>query len=432
MKLTLKSDYSYVPELGGVVHLLAECQAPVIETEVKKRPPLNLAIVIDASGSMTGAPLEAAKRASMGVVEAMREEDRLSIVSFASDVRTHVEGAICDEDGKEGCIEQIRRLESRDTTDLAGGWLAGARAVAKLMDELEGSQNHVVLLSDGHANEGITDPHVLSDQAAELRQRNLFTSTVGIGDGYSPVQLQALAEQGGGRMHDAERPEEIIEVVLAELGEMRETAAENVQLRLQVPEDVKVECLGSYPVDSQGPGHRIALGSLISGARRQVLLRLKVPAGPVDQEMPLKGNLDYQVPGESLQSLGNVQGLTLRRETFLTGTLAERDEQIAAVIARMWQSWLVGRAMAANVEGRYEEAETIVRGELESFEKYVANMPEGRRLLRELQRFVREVKQAWSPRATKEVLLHHSKLMRDEEDHRSQKREDWADFIGRK
>ena len=156
MKLTLKSDYSIVSELGGVVNLLAEAHAPVIETKGRKRPPLNLAMVIDASGSMAGAPLEAAKRASIGVIEAMREHDRLSIVSFASEVITHLDGEICNQDGKRRCIEEISKLESRDMTDLAGGWLAGARAAARLMEELEVSQNHVVLLSDGHANEGIT------------------------------------------------------------------------------------------------------------------------------------------------------------------------------------------------------------------------------------------------------------------------------------
>jgi len=432
MKLNMRTDYSYVPENGGVVHLLAEAQAPTIETEGRQRPPLNLAIVIDASGSMTGEPLEAAKRASIGVVGALRAEDHLSVVSFASDIIVHVDGQICNENGKGLCVAEIQRLSSRGATDLAGGWRAGARAVAKLMEEIEGTQNHVVLLSDGYANEGVTDPRILAEQAAELRQRNLFTSTVGIGDGYSPVQLQALAEHGGGRMHDAECPEEIIEVVLAELGEMRATAAENMQLRFQTPAGLEVECLGTYPFERRGHEYNLSLGPLISGARRQVLLRLTPPTGHVGQESLLKFNLDYQVPGKSSQTLGEVQTLSLRRETFLMGTLNVRDEEVAADTARIWQSWMVGRAMAANAEGRLEEAETIVRGEMEAFSNYVAQLPEGRRLLNELRRFVREVKHEWSPRASKEVLVHFSKAMRDEADHRSEKRDDWTEFIGRK
>ena len=432
MKLTLKSDYSFVPEVGGVVHLLAEAQAPVVEIKSRKRPSLNLAIVIDASGSMQGAPLEAAKRASIGVVEAMREEDRLSIVSFASEVITHFDGEICNQDGKRRCVEEISRLESRDCTDLAGGWLAGARAVARLMDELKSSQNHVVLLSDGHANEGIIDPRILAEQAAELRQRNLFTSTVGIGDDYSPVQLQALAEHGGGRMHDAERPEEIIEVVLAELGEMRRTVAEGVELRVVLPEGIEAECLGSYPLRRSKRTFRLHLGGLNSGASRQVLMRFRVPASTEAYEWTLNANASWKRPGESVREIGDTVFLTIRYRDLFQDAPHKRDESVAAQVAALWQSWLVGRAMAANVEGRYEEAESIVRGELEAFDKYVVNLPEGRRLLHELRRFVHEVNTEWSPRATKEVLLHHSKIMRDEADHRSLKREDWADFIGRK
>ena len=432
MKLTMRTDYSSINEEGGVIHLLADLKAPLIERESGQRPPLNLAIVIDASGSMTGEPLEAAKCASIGVVGALREEDRLTIVSFASDVIAHVDGQICSEDGKRRCIEEIRRLRTRGMTDLAGGWFAGARAVARIMEESDVTQNHVVLLSDGHANEGITDPRVLAERAAELRTRNLFTSTVGIGNNYSPVQLQALAEHGGGRMHDAERPEEIVEVVLAELGEMRSTVAENLELRFVTGEGVQVECIGTYPFNSQGHEHRVSLGSMISGAQRQVLLRIRLHEGVAGEDVQLKANLDYRDPGEKSQNLGKVQTIILRRITSMEASLRIRDEHIATDVARLWQSWLVQRAMAANVEGRYKEADEIVRVELEAFREYVGRIPEGRRLVSELRRFLREVQHEWSPRASKEILLQHAKFMRSDADHRSVDREVWTEFIGRK
>ena len=61
------------------------------------------------------------------------------------------------------------------------------------------TQNRVIVLSDGHANRGLVEPGELGHHAAELRKRGLYTSTVGIGDNYSPVQLDAIAEHGGGR-----------------------------------------------------------------------------------------------------------------------------------------------------------------------------------------------------------------------------------------
>ena len=90
--------------------------------------------------------------------------------------------------------------------------------------------NHVILLSDGPANRGILDPEILSNYASEMRDRGLYCSTVGIGDNYSMTQLQALAEAGGVRMHDAEHAHEIAEVVLAELWEVRKTHPQNIKV----------------------------------------------------------------------------------------------------------------------------------------------------------------------------------------------------------
>ena len=82
---------------------------------------------------------------------------------------------------------------------------------------------HVVLLSDGHANEGIVDPSSLRSHADEMASRGVTTSAVGVGNGYSPLQLEALSEGGLGRLHDAGTPDEMIETILGELGEVDAT-----------------------------------------------------------------------------------------------------------------------------------------------------------------------------------------------------------------
>jgi Ca-activated chloride channel homolog len=433
MKLNLTSDYRVIDETGGIVHVLAELQAPKLEiSENQERAPLNLALVIDASGSMGGAPLESAKQASQMVVENLRPADRISVVSFSNDVITHVNAIPCDEHGKRSAQEQIGALHTRGMTNLSEGWLTGARCVAKVMEELNGYKNHVVLLSDGHANEGVTDPRALAEQAAELRQRNLFTSTVGIGDSYSPVQLQAIAESGGGSMHDAERPEEIIEVVLAELGDLRQTVVENIELSVQIPDDVNVECLGLYPAKQVENALKISMGSIISEGMRTVLLRLRIPQGLPGEESIIKVSADWNRPGEASRVLGGLRTSCVTRGNFMEQLSRERDEKAATLIAELWQSWLVRRAMDAHQEERFDAASELVQVELASFESYVAELTDGQRLIQELRRFVQEVRHDWSPRAAKEVMLHHSKACYFQADHRSDKREDWTEFIGRK
>src|SRR3970040_160565 len=95
----------------------------------------NLALIIDASGSMSGGKLEAAAAAAAGVVERLEPADRLSLVSFATDVVTHLSAVRMDDEGKRGALGLIGTLGPRDMTNLSGGWAAGAKAVGLAMSE---------------------------------------------------------------------------------------------------------------------------------------------------------------------------------------------------------------------------------------------------------------------------------------------------------
>ena len=128
-----------------------------------------------------------------------------------------------DRAGKRRADSILSGVHSGGMTCLSGGWLRGAETVALLREGTEGHRSQVILLSDGHANEGILDPEELARHASELRERGVYTTCVGIGDGYSPEQLAVLSEHGGGLLHRAERPHEIIEVLLGELGELMNT-----------------------------------------------------------------------------------------------------------------------------------------------------------------------------------------------------------------
>jgi Ca-activated chloride channel homolog len=87
--------------------------------------------------------------------------------------------------------------------------------------EVDAKASHrLMLLSDGQANEGITDRSKLARHADELRARGI-TSAGGIGDGYDEERLGAMAVADGGRLHDTGKAREIGEVVLGELREGR-------------------------------------------------------------------------------------------------------------------------------------------------------------------------------------------------------------------
>jgi Ca-activated chloride channel family protein len=316
------------------------------------------------------------------------------------------------------------------STNLSGGWFRGAEHVAAFMNGGARTRNHVVLLSDGHANEGILDPEVLSRHADELRQRGLLTSTVGIGDGYSPVQLRALAEHGGGRMHDAERPQEIVEIVLAELEQMSATVAEDVRVDVTLPAGVEAEVLGDYPTLRENGRLVSALGSMIASGTRSLLLRLRIPAAETSIEFT--ASVRWREPGADEDRASAPVTVALAITAGARAAQERRDPLVSVAVARLWQSWVMLRVGPLNREGRFDEACAFLDREIELFREYARELPEGAELLQQLEEVRRYMDHTWDERGLKEVELAHYKRSRGEADLRQVCRADWSEFVGRK
>lgn len=432
MLLNARFDRSLV-NVGGesVRYLVITARAPDIEVESSTpREPLNLAMVIDASGSMSGAPLEAAKTATIGVADSLLESDRLSIVSFASDVQLHIDAVRTDESGRRQVTDAVRRLVTRGSTNLAEGWLKGCECVAReLANAGVRGRNHVILLSDGHANQGELNPQVLEKHAHELRDRGVLTSTVGVGVNYSPVQLQAIAEAGGGRMHDAERPEEIIEVVLAELNETLRTSVENLEVDVAFPEGVRVDLYGSAP-SSQTAGRLTAvLGSMVAGSTRRLVIKLTLPAGAAGKSLAIEMSARWKWPGDPAVQQSGPRKLELTYASASACTQQPRDPETARIVAEQWQSHVIRQAMILNQDGEYQRARGYAEQQLKWFERYCEGLLGAESMIELMRRFAPSVEVQYSMSSSKEMMLRAHKSSRGEADHRSSRRGDYGSFI---
>ena len=280
----------------------------------------------------------------------------------------------------------------------------------------------VILLSDGHANQGIVEPGQLQEIADNLRRRGVFTSTVGIGDGYSEAQLQVIAEHGGGRLHDAERPEEIIEVVLGELDEVFAAVAEDIHLELQAPPDVEVECLGGYPV-SWREGKLIAnLGGLMGGAKRQIVLKVKTPRGEIGQTLAFCAKLTWAEVGQNDRTEGDAATAELKYVGGSENSAQPREEALSLIVARIWQSDLMRKVVAWNREGDLEAAKAFLNAQLRWFQEYCLGLQGAEELVDQLQNAQRHSDHVWSARTQKEIHLQNYKEMRGDRDLRTEKR----------
>ena len=163
-------------EGGSVRYLVAELSAEGTAGPRAGETALYLALAIDVSGSMAGEPMEKARHTALKLVETLTSRDRLTIVAFDSTAELLLDARPMDADGRAAARAAIVGLDDRGGTNLFDGWLLAAERVALAMAAASAASPRVVLLSDGHANEGLTAHGEIAGHVRALLQRGVITS----------------------------------------------------------------------------------------------------------------------------------------------------------------------------------------------------------------------------------------------------------------
>ena len=274
MKHQLLLDYEFVTtQHGYAVRALIrlEGQAPAA-TGV--RTPINLSLVLDRSGSMHGEKLAAARDAAAFLVRRLAPEDRISIVAYDGDIHT-----IADEHTPRAAVAHlIQQLEPGGSTNLSGGWLRGRELVAAHKGGEKRGMNRVLLLTDGQANMGITDPQKLTGLAATAARTGITTTTVGFGADYDEGLLRAMADAGGGNTYYIERPDQAPGVFEEEIEGLLSLAAQNVAIEIRPSDAVQLTTIWhDYPSTPTPDGRRVELGDIYAREPKSLLLEFFVP-----------------------------------------------------------------------------------------------------------------------------------------------------------
>ncbi len=238
------------------------------------RAPLNIALVLDRSTSMSGGKLEQALKASHTLVDMLGAQDRLAIVSYGSDVSTHSESLLATPANKELLHNAVNTVRLSGSTNLSGGYERGRDLVmAQNRDE---TVNRVILLSDGHANVGLRSIEELGSLARRGLDRGVTLTTMGIGLDYNEDLMSKMAVQGAGNYYFVENEAAIAGLFQKECTGLASTIARNATLELTMAPGVELLDLEGFAHTTKGNKASVKLAEFFSGQQKDLLLKLAV------------------------------------------------------------------------------------------------------------------------------------------------------------
>lgn len=277
MKTELNLDYqSVIAGQATTTNLVLSFTASHVAS--KDRRPIAFCPVIDRSGSMAGAPLQAAKDAAKLAVRNLRPDDQFALVVFDDEAQCLVPLQTIKD--KSAVLKKISAIEEGGSTNLSGGWTLGH---GELLNSPADMPRRLLLLTDGQLNVGITEPErVASIAASGLEKNRVRTSCLGFGDGYNEDLLAEMAKRSSGAFHNANDAEQLPAIFAEELEGLQSIATQNLRVRVK-PLDFcdRFEQLSDYPLTVlEGGVIQFAVGDLVSDEQRHMVLHLEVPALP--------------------------------------------------------------------------------------------------------------------------------------------------------
>ncbi|HEX7603251.1 MAG TPA: VWA domain-containing protein, partial [Polyangiaceae bacterium] len=244
--------------------------------------PLNLALVIDRSGSMKGERIARALDAAVGIVERLREGDTVTVVSFDTESQVVVPPTEIRASARSSIESRIRSVRLGGDTCISCGLEAGMTALRSASVPA----NHVermILLSDGATNHGVTDMPGLRAMAGRMRDRGCSISTIGVDVDFDEKVMAALASESNGRHYFVNDASGLPAVFAQELDSLLATVARDSEMAIELAPGVVVDQVFDRTfrreVDTNGVRIYVPLGTFAAKQQKTLLLKLRVPVG---------------------------------------------------------------------------------------------------------------------------------------------------------
>jgi Ca-activated chloride channel family protein len=271
MKPHVRLDHSIIiAREDETINALVELAAPSAPS--LERPPLDIALVLDRSGSMEGRPLDSVRRAVLELLRVAGPDDRIAVVTFDTSVDVVLPLEHHDATAVAG---RVRAIHSGGSTNLSAGWLKGVEVLSA--GKRDKAIARVVILTDGHANAGVTERDALCTMVRGATDHGITTSLIGFADGHDEEIIAALADAGRGNDYWCAGPDQALNVFTAEFAGLASVVAQNLSIEVRpTVATAAFECLNEFDT-TPVPGHDtyqvINIGDAYGDEVRRVAVR---------------------------------------------------------------------------------------------------------------------------------------------------------------
>ncbi len=332
----------------------------------RERLPLNIAVVLDRSGSMSDeGKLGYAKEAIKFLLRHMTKRDIFSLVLY--DDRVDVAIAPVQVGDRRKLFEIVDGIKDRGSTNLSGGMLEGYYQVSKNLKK--GQVNRVFLISDGLANVGVTDPAMIQRIAREKSREGISISTFGVGKYFNEILMTGISEYGQGNYYYIGKPEKIPEIFTREMEGLLSVVAQNCRLRFVPAGGTVLQNVYGYSHEREGEGISVKLGDLVSEEKKLALLSVK----------PFPRNRGTWTMGRVILSYDDVVSGRGRVERSFPVTLgfsgdkalikANENTAILKDISMYRSAELMEKAMNLVDKGDYDKARSMLKDNLRGVQR---------------------------------------------------------------
>lgn len=279
LSATLEYD-SLIYSEARDIFAMASIKAPLhTSSDRESRAPIDIVCVIDKSGSMDGAKLELVRATLAFMVDQLKEEDKLSVVEFESNVSTSLPLTTMSKDGKKEAKKVIQGIRIGNSTNLSGGLFEGLEVLRNRADPRDVSS--ILLFTDGQANVGIIDPQSIVlgvEKYVRSMQKAVTIYTFGFGDDHNANMLRAISESGQGLYYYLQEQDEIPQSFGDCLGGLLSVFAQNIKLIIEPFPNILIKAVhSSYKKIVDTPQCvELSIGDLYSEEQRDIVVELSL------------------------------------------------------------------------------------------------------------------------------------------------------------